>query len=828
MSKKNEKPKKKGYDFTEVEPKIKAFWEKEKIFKFDPTKKNIYSIDTPPPTVSGTMHIGHAFSYSQQDFIARFRRMKQGVFYPFGTDDNGLPTERLVEKIKKVKSKDMSRADFIKRCLKTIKEITPDFTEDWKRIGVSADYDICYSTIDDNSRKISQKSFLTLYKNGEIYKAGFPTLWCPECQTSIAQAELEDKEKTTDLIYIKAKVEDGSFIIYATTRPELHTGCIGISINENGTYVKAKTGSEEWTISKDALETIKDEFNLKKSKEFKGKEIIGKKVEIPFSQQTVEISHDISAKTEYGTGVVYYCSYGGLDCIQWLGRHPKAKAIHVMSKNGRYTTEPIKGLKSPEAREKIIKLLEEKGLLIKKEKMNHAVNTHDKCGTDVEFIATPQWFIKVIDKKKELIKQGKKINWSPKHMFKRYENWIKGLEWDWSISRDRHFGIPIPVWTCEKCNEIILPEESELPIDPLQIKKKCPKCNKEATPESKVLDTWATSSMTPQITSSLVSGKIKIPYSLRPQAHDIIRTWAFYTIVKSFYHENEIPWENVMVSGFVTLKGEKMSKSKGNVVAPQSVIENYGADPLRFWAAGSKLGEDLDYQEQDLVTGKKTVTKLWNASKFAFMNLKDYNSQKPKKLEKIDELFLKELNRVVFTATHRFENCEYSRAKFNSEEFFWKDFCDNYLEIIKKRIYQGKGDKKLSAQYTLRKSLLTILKLIAPIMPFITEEIYQTYYRKYEKDKSIHISEWPKYDKKKLEQWSEKDAMPFANKWFLLKDLISKIRRAKTNAQKSMNSEITLTLPREDQKSIEDMIEDFKSVVNTKEIKEGKFKVEFN
>jgi len=815
------------YNPQEVEKRIQKFWEKEKIYKFDSnSKKPIFSIDTPPPTVSGKMHIGHVFSYSQQDFIARYQRMKQGVFYPFGTDDNGLPTERLIERLKNVKSKKMTREDFIKLCLKTLKETTPEFIQSWKNIGVSCDYDIYYSTIDDNSRKVSQKSFIDLFKKGEIYKKKFPTIWCPDCKTAIAQAELEDKEKTTTLSYIKGKLEDGSFIIYATTRPELHPGCIGISLNEKGDYVRVKKeDGEVWVISKDAMDKLKEEFPMKVIKRFKGKDLVGKKVEILFSEQPVFITHDVSAKTEYGTGVVYYCSYGGLDCIQWLGRHPDAKAIQVMDESGTYTKGPCKGMKSEEARENIVNLLDKQSYLVKKEKIKHSVNVHDKCGTGIEFIATEQWFIKVLDKKKQLISQGKKIKWYPSYMFKRYENWVNGLEWDWIISRDRHFGVSIPVWECKRCNEIIIAKENELPVDPLQVKKKCPKCNQIAKPEEKVLDTWATSSLTPQIAKTISlskdkNSKIEIPYSLRPQAHDIIRTWAFYTIVKSLYHENKIPWKNIMISGFVTLKGDKMSKSKGNVVEPQEVIEKYGADSLRFWAAGSKLGEDLDYQEKDLVTGKKLLTKLWNATRFVFMSLKGFDNKKPRKMEKIDELFLKKLNDLVKSCTENFEKYEYSRAKMETERFFWNMFADNYLEIVKKRIYNEKGDRKKSAQYVLYKSLLTILKLFAPIMPFITEEIYQTYFKKFEKDKSIHISGW-------LEVASLSAKADEGGKLDLFLKILAKVRQEKTKAKKSMNVEIELILPKEEKAKLGKMIQDLKDVTNAREIKQGKFGVEF-
>ncbi|MFH1359120.1 MAG: valine--tRNA ligase [archaeon] len=773
---------KKQYNPAETESRIREFWEKEKIYKFDPnSKKKIYSIDTPPPTVSGKMHIGHAFSYAQQDFIARYRRMKQGVFYPFGTDDNGLPTERLIEKLKNVKSKDMSRDEFIKLCLKTLKEITPDFIQDWKNIGVSCDYNIYYSTIDELSRKMSQKYFIDLFKAGIAYKKEFPTLWCPECQTAIAQAELEDKEQGSLFSTLKFKANNKDFLI-ATTRPELLPACVAVFVNP---------------------------------KDKRYKDLIGKKATIPLFNYEVPILEDKSADIDKGTGVLMVCSYGDRFDVDAINRH-KLKPKLVLNQDGTLNEEKYKGLTIKQARKQILEDLEKANLITEQKSISHIVNTHDKCGTSIEFITTEQWFIKILDKKNKLIEQGKKIKWYPKHMFKRYENWVKGLEWDWSISRDRHFGVPIPTWYCNDCNEIIIADEKELPIDPLQVKKKCPKCNKQAIPEKKVLDTWATSSLSPQITSSLIKNKITVPYSLRPQAHDIIRTWAFYTIIRSLYHENKIPWENIMVSGFVTMGKQKMSKSKGNVIDPQSVLKEYGADALRFWAAGSKLGEDLDYQEKDLVTGKKFITKLWNATNFVFMNLKDYKNQKSKKLEKIDELFLAKLNDLIEKCTNAFEEYEYSKARLEAERFFWSMFCDNYLEIIKKRIYNEKGDKKISAQYTLYKSLLTILKLIAPIMPFITEEIYQTYFKD-EKQKSIHLTEWPNAEQK-TSKTKELD---------LFLNILSKIRQEKSNAKKPMNSEITLTLLKEDKTTLKDMLEDLKDVAVAKEIKEGKFKVEF-
>ena len=772
------------YNPVEEEPRILAFWDKEKIYRFNPGKKT-YSIDTPPPTVSGDMHIGHAFSYSQQDFIARFRRMKEGsVFYPFGTDDNGLPTERLVEKLNNVRSKKMPRHEFISLCLKTLKKITPGFIQQWKNIGVSADYGLYYSTIDKNSQKISQRSFIDLYKKGLVYKKNFPTLWCPECQTSIAQAELEDKEQETLFTTIRFAVGKEEIPI-ATTRPELLGACVAVFVHPSD----------------------------KRYKKF-----AGKKAKVPIFGQEVPVIEDSSADPEKGTGAMMICSYGDKYDVDAINRH-KLNPRVVFNHDGTMKEGRYKGLKIKEARAKILEDLKKGGFVLGQKKILHTVNVHDKCGTEIEFLPTEQWFIKILDKKKQWITQGRKTKWFPEFMRKRYENWVNGLEWDWNISRDRHFGIPIPVWECKKCKEIIVAEEKELPIDPAAKERSCPKCKAKAEPELMVLDTWATSSLTPQIAASLSGKKIGLPYSLRPQAHDIIRTWAFYSIVKSFLHEKKEPWENIMISGFVTLGGQKMSKSKGIKVDPNDVIKKYGADALRFWAAGSKLGENLDYSEQDVMAGKRFLTKLWNASNFVFMNLKDYRPRKPKKLSETDSVFLRELAHLINHSTKYFMDYNYSAAKLRIERFFWEDLCANYLEIVKWRVYNGTKEEKESAHYTLYTALLTILKLVAPITPFITEKIYQDHFRKNEREKSIHLLAWPEISKEaglKTEAWS------------LFKEVISRIRQEKSNAKKPMNAEIILVLQKDRFKRYEKMLSDLQHVTNAREIKEGKeFKVEF-
>jgi len=713
----------KRYNPQESEVKWMKFWEKEKIYKFDPeSKAEIYSIDTPPPTVSGKMHLGHSFSYSQQDFVARFQRMLgKNVFYPFGVDDNGLATERMIEKIKNVKGQFMKRNEFVKLCYNTVEEIRNDFVQDWKRIAVSADYDIFYSTINEHSQKISQRSFIELYKMGRIYRKRAPFVWCPECQTAIAQVEMKDSERKSNFVYMKFDTSLGKQITIATTRPELLPACVAIHIHPND-----------------------KRYN----------KLIGAKAKIPFSKREVKITANKDVDMEFGSGIVYHCTYGDMDDVKWMEEF-NVKPIEIMNKDGTLNelAGKFKGLHVKEARKAVIKALEEENRIEKILPISHVVNVHERCETDIEILTTDQWFIKYLDLKKDFIKYGRQIKWYPKHMRARYENWILGLKWDWNISRQRHFGIPIPAWHCNQCNEIIIADEKQLPVDPLVDKpnKKCKCGSNELIPEKDVLDTWATSSLTPDIAAELFKDK-KIykklfPMSLRPQAHDIITFWLFNTVVKSYFHHKNIPWKDVMISGWaLDPHGKKMSKSKGNVIDPKEMIEKYSADALRFWASGSKLGDDLPFQEKDLVTGQKFTTKIWNSSKFAFMHLKDYKLKKPKNLEVIDAWILSKLSNLVKESTENFMNYEYSHTKLETDKFFWHSFCDNYLEIVKDRVYnpdkRGK-ESRLSAQYGLYHTLLTIIKLMAPITPFITEELYHAFYKKYEKSKSIHNASWP-------------------------------------------------------------------------------------
>ncbi|MBI2651133.1 valine--tRNA ligase [Candidatus Woesearchaeota archaeon] len=791
----------KQYNAKESEEKWMEFWEKENIYKFDANSKSeIYSIDTPPPTVSGKMHLGHSFSYSQQDFIARFQRMSgKNVFYPFGTDANGLATERMIEKMKNVKGQFMKRSDFVELCLKTLEEIRADFVYDWKRIGISADFNIFYTTIDRHSQKISQKSFLQLYKMGRIYKKKAPFIWCPECQTAIAQVEMKDSERQSNLVYMKFDTTLNEQITIATTRPELLPSCVAIHINPDD----------------------------KRYKKF-----IGAKAIIPFLNREVKITANKDVDMEFGSGIVYHCTFGDMDDVRWMEEY-NIEPIEILNKNGTLNEKAgrFKGLYVKEARKAVIKALEEEKRIAKTESIKHVVNVHERCDTDIEILTTEQWFIKYLDLKDDFIKFGRKIKWYPEHMRIRYENWIHGLKWDCNISRQRHFGIPIPLWYCKKCSEIILAEEKQLPVDPLTDKplSNCKCSSNEFIAEKDVLDTWATSSLTPDIAIELFNDKEQkklFPMSLRPQAHDIITFWLFNTVVKSYFHHKNIPWKEVMISGWaLDPHGKKMSKSKGNVIEPREMISKYSADALRFWAAGSRLGDDLPFQEKDLVTGQKFTTKIWNASKFAFMHLSDYNKddkenkkekqkEKPKKIELMDRWILSKISRLAKECTENLMNYEYSHTKLATETFFWHTFCDNYLEIIKDRLYNSEKrgiSPKISAQYGLYHSLLTIIKLMAPITPFITEELYQLYYKKHEKIKSIHIADWPSISL--IDENAEKVGDFFVH-------ILQQVRKVKSESNMSLKKPIKKItakgrIPKE---NFEEIKEDLIATTNAEEI----------
>lgn len=818
------------YDPKVAEAKWQKFWEEKKIFAFDEEESNkeVYAIDTPPPTVSGKMHLGHAFSYSQQDFIARYKRLRgYNVYFPFGTDDNGLATEKLVQKHKKVNLRKIPRDEAIKICMEYLEEERPKFIQDWKNIGTSYDFTKSYSTIDDYSRKISQKSFLDLAKKGLVERREGPVVWDRVFQTAIAQAELEDKKRNGFLWYIKAPLKDQEniYVIYATTRPEMLYAVCGMSVQEDGEYVQLQVGDEIWITGKATWEEKFQEANATCIKEMKGAELLSKVATIPFIEKEVTITHDEAVQADFGTGIAYFCSYGGLEDIEWIKRHNETP-IELIEKDGRLNdkAQQYSGMLAEEARKQIAKDLKESGHIIKEEKKEQIVNVGERSGVEVEIIVSKQWYVKYLDQREDFLKASEELNWFPQHMKHRLDNWIKGLNWDWGFSRQRHYGIPIPVWYGSD-GKTYFADESQLPVDPSKDRPLSAPENVELTPELDVFDTWFTSASTPFLATELLKGTKAhsegklFPMALRPQAHDIINFWLFYTMAKTrLLKGKQNPWKDVTISGFVLdPKGNKMSKSKGNVIAPQEVVEKFSADAIRYWAATSKLGEDLPYQEKDVKTGQKFVNKLWNASKFSCMHLEDFelDAKDNNLTEVFDHWILTKLQKAIQSATEYFDQYEYAKAKAAVEQFFWQEFCDLYLEIIKERLYkpEERGDaQRRSAQRALRESLYAVLKMMAPITPHITEEIYQLFFKEQEGHASVHLAAWPQVDLENVDISCEE-------KGDLAIDLITALRKYKSNNQLSLKEEIAkITIAAQHEGRLQGVLDDLKAVTHVKEI----------
>lgn len=748
----------KKYNFKETEKKWQEYWQNNNIFTFnwqDTNRENIYAIDTPPPTVSGTLHMGHIFSYSQADFIARYKRQQgKNVFYPIGFDDNGLPTERYIEKLKGIKGKEMPRNEFISICKDNVHIAEDQFENLFKSVSFSFNWDVKYQTISDKSKKISQMSFLDLYNKGVLYQKYEPCIWDVVDQTALAQTELEDKELESQMNYLKFDIENGENIEIMTTRPELLPACVAIICHP------------------DNFEKYKGKFAITP---------LGVKVPI-FADEKVD--------KEKGTGFVMCCTFGDQTDIEWWKKFNLDLRI-ILDERGKLKLDIVKDLinekylileelKTKEAREKILELLQEDGRIVKEpQKIIHPVKVGERSKFPIEFLITKQWFIKVLDIKEELHKKASEINWHPKWMENRIHNWIDGLSWDWCISRQRFSGIPLPVWYSKRNGEegkVILPTAEQLPIDPM-IDLPQGYTRDEVIAEMDVLDTWATSSVSPNLSSLGINkdyidnkdkfNTLSLPFDLRSQAHEIIRTWAFCTIVKAHYHQNIIPWKNIMISGWCLASDKtKMSKSAGNVVSPIGLIEEKGSDAVRYWAGNSTLGMDSAYSDEMIGVGQKLVTKLFNASKFAEMHFKNMtencislqNDIEDKKIfESIDLCLLAKLKLIIQNYNNHFDNYEYNKALEVIENFFWNDFCDNYLEIVKVRCYGVAGTKyqdveltdiekenitksQQSAIRTIYYVLNNLLKLFAPFLPCVCEEIYSCIYEdEFNKKQSIHI-----------------------------------------------------------------------------------------
>ncbi|RYE05869.1 MAG: valine--tRNA ligase [Rickettsiaceae bacterium] len=802
-----------NYDFKEKEQKWQIYWQKQEVYKWDKnaSRSDSFIVDTPPPTVSGQLHIGHVYSYTQADFIVRFQRMLgKNVFYPIGFDDNGLPTERLVEKQKNVKAYTMKRQDFVDLCQNVIAEEEQKFKNLFISVGLSVDWELEYQTISRLSQKISQLSFLDLMQKNEVYRSEQPVLWDPIDQTALAQADIEDKEKTSFMNYVVFYTTEGDELSIATTRPELLAACTAIFYHP----ADSRYNKLEGMFANTPL------FNVK-----------------------VPILPDELVQQDKGTGLVMCCTFGDQTDILWWKKHKLPTKI-IISKAGKIELDQlcfaaeaegfakqINGLKITEARNKIINILQTEGLLTKQVEILQTVKCAERSGGPLEILTTPQWFIKTLPHKQSILNNIQQLNWHPITMKIKLENWISSIGWDWCISRQRYFGVPFPVWYSKKIGEegkIIYAHPSQLPIDPL---KDLPLGYKhdEVEPDTDVMDTWATSALTPQLSSHGISEESShdnerhqklFPADLRVQAHEILRTWAYYTLLKAHVHQNVLPWKNIMISGWCLANDRsKMSKSKGNIITPSTLLEQYGADVIRYWSSSSNLGADTCYSEDVMKNGKRLVNKLWNAAKFISIHfdlIQDSDKQahltelKSKIFYPTDQWLINQLVELTNKVEQEMLAYEYSSAIQIIEQFFIKSFCDNYLEITKIRAYNETNTKisdRYSAILTLYQGFQIILKLFAPFLPHITEEIYQQLYAA----SSIHSrSSWPK-----LPQKIENEKIDQVDN---LIQILDWVRKFKTSKNISIKAPIQL-IEIKGQFLSEEIIADLKDVTSAIEIK---------
>ncbi|TLM86216.1 valine--tRNA ligase [Pseudarthrobacter sp. NamE2] len=753
-----------------LEAALTQRWLAEGTYKFNPdtTREQVYSIDTPPPTASGSLHVGHMFSYTQTDVLARYQRMTgKNVFYPMGWDDNGLPTERRVQNFYGVRcdpaipynpdyrppaqpaknQRDfdvVSRRNFIELCEELAVEDEKVFENLFQTLGLSVDWQLTYRTIDDNSRAASQRAFLANLAAGDAYMAEAPTLWDVTFRTAVAQAELEDREVPGAYYRYPFLTGDGEKIYIETTRPELLAACAALVANPDDERYQP---------------------------------LFGKKVTSPVFGVEVEVKAHPLAKADKGSGIAMVCTFGDLTDVTWWrelqlptraivgrdGRIVSDTPEWITTEAGREAFAKIAGKTVFSAKEGVVELLADADLLDgEPKKIMHPVNFYEKGDKPLEVVTSRQWYIRNggrdEDRRERLISRGHEIDFHPPFMRSRYENWISGLNGDWLVSRQRFFGVPIPVWYPldadgnPNYDAPIVPSDEQLPVDPMADAAPGYEESQRDVPggftgDADIFDTWATSSLTPQIVGGWSRDEdlfAKVyPFDLRPQGHDIIRTWLFSSVVRADALQKNAPWKHAAISGWILDPDrKKMSKSKGNVVVPTDVLDEYGSDAVRYWAASARLGADTAYEIAQMKIGRRLAIKLLNASKFV-LNLgateeSVLRTDLSALTNPLDRAVLAQLADVVREATRAFDNYDYARALQLTESFFWQ-FTDDYVELIKDRAYGGAGDaERASVLAALATTLDTLLRLFAPFLPFATEEVWRWW-----RNGSVHRAEWP-------------------------------------------------------------------------------------
>ncbi len=828
-----------------LEDKLNAAWRQEQVYRFDEDteRSQVYSIDTPPPTASGSLHVGHMFSYTQTDVMARYKRMcGYNVFYPLGWDDNGLPTERRVQNYYGVRcdpskpyipdytppekpaknQRDwdvISRQNFIELCEELTVQDEKVFEDLFTRLGLSVDWRQTYRTIDDDSRAASQKAFLRDVTSGNAYTAQAPTLWDVTFRTAVAQAELEAKERPGAYHRYPFTTQTGEQVFIETTRPELLPSCVALVAHPDDERYRP---------------------------------LFGTTVTSPLFGVEVEVKAHQLADPEKGSGIAMICTFGDMTDVTWWrelqlptraligrdGRFSWEVPEWITSEEGRANYEQLAGKTVHSAKEAVVELLKQNDLLDGEPKqITHAVHFYEKGDKPLEVVTSRQWYIRNggrdAERRDQMISRGREIDWHPAFMRSRYENWVEGLNGDWLVSRQRFFGVPIPVWyPLDDAGEPdydnpILPAEEQLPVDPAS---QAPQGYEESqrdvaggfTGEADVLDTWATSAITPHIAGRWERDEAffqkVFPYDLRPQGHDIIRTWLFASVVRANSLNGSVPWTNTAISGWILDPDrKKMSKSKGNVVVPDDVLDQFGTDAVRYWAASAKLGADTAYEVAQMKIGRRLAIKLLNASKFAFgMGVTEEHilgaggsggASAEALTEPLDRALLARLREVVEQATGHFENYDYARALQLVESFFWS-FTDDYVELVKDRAYGSRGEEaQASVRVALATTLDTVLRLFAPILPFATDEIWRWW-----RSGSVHAASWP--SAQALEQVSGGVAILDS-----VGEALAGLRRAKSEAKAKQRTEIIsarVTGPKEQLGHIESALGDLQAATRAR------------
>ncbi|MFL6186037.1 MAG: valine--tRNA ligase [Actinomycetes bacterium] len=802
-----------------LEARWGARWEADGTYRFDPARprEDVYAIDFPPLTVSGSLHLGHVFSYCHTDILARFQRMRgRAVFYPVGFDDNGLPTERRVENFYGVRSdpslpydpgftppdrpgprkQPISRPNFIELCRRLTEADERVFEALWRQLGLSVDWSLAYTTIGERARRASQRGFLHLLAKGEAYQAEAPTLWDVTYRTAVAQAEIEDREVPGVAVQVRFHPEGsgepqgcapgnregsgepqgdapvGRDLVVETTRPELLAACVALVAHPDDARYRDRVGTTATT---------------------------------PLYGVPVPVLAHRLADPDKGTGLAMICTFGDLTDVVWW-RELGLPVRSIVTRDGRIQPTPpagvpggpawdeLAGRTTAEARSRVVELLRAAGDLVGEPRpVTHPVKFYENGDRPLEIVTSRQWFVRLLAHRDRLLERGRELRWQPPFMRARYEHWVTGLHSDWLVSRQRSFGVPIPLWyrltdTGRVDHEHpILPDAERLPVDPSTDVPDGYQAADRGRPggfvgDPDVFDTWATSSLTPQIAGRWeedpdLFGRV-FPMHLRPQAHEIIRTWLFYTVVRSDFEHGVLPWSLAAISGWVVDPDRrKMSKSKGNVVTPTDMLERYGADALRYWAAGGRPGTDTAVDEAQMRVGRRLAIKLLNSGRF-ILGLPEDGPDGGGPTEALDLAVLAALDQVVADATATLEGADWTAALEGVERFFWA-FCDDYLELVKDRAYRPVGDPTgASARAALRAGLDSQLRLLAPYLPYACEEVWSWW-----RDGSVHRAAWPGPSAA-----GDADRRPLE----AARQVIAAIRRAKSQAKLPLRTPVAL------------------------------------